>query len=98
MQKELIELQPQLIQTSKETEELIAVIEKESVEVQEVKQVVERDEAIAAKSAQESHAIKVWNFPQTLSEIANLRQFFLSGRSVCALYVRLCHIFISPHY
>jgi len=59
MQKELIELQPQLIQTSKETEELIVVIEKERIEVREVKVVVEIDEAAAAKSAAESQAIKV---------------------------------------
>lgn len=59
MQKELIELQPQLIQTSKETKELIVVIEKESVDVQKVKEVVEVDEAAADKAAQESHAIKV---------------------------------------
>ena len=59
MQKELIELQPQLIQTSQETEELIAIIEKESVEVQEVKAVVEVDEATAAKAAAEAKAIKV---------------------------------------
>ncbi|XP_053376707.1 dynein axonemal heavy chain 3-like [Mercenaria mercenaria] len=59
MQKELIELRPQLIQTSKETKELIAFIEKESVEVQQVKQVVEVDEAAANKAAQESHAIKL---------------------------------------
>lgn len=59
MQKDLIELQPQLIQTSKETEELIVVIEKERIEVQQVKDVVEVDKAAATKSAEESHAIKV---------------------------------------
>lgn len=59
MQKELIELRPQLIQTRKETDELIEVIEKESVDVQQVKEVVEVDEAAANKAAQESHAIKV---------------------------------------
>ena len=68
MQKELIELQPQLIQTSKETEELIEIIEKESVEVQEVKDVVEIDEAAAAKAAAEAKAIKVNNDYMRLCE------------------------------
>lgn len=64
MQKELIELQPQLIQTSLETEELIAVIERESVEVQQVKAVVEIDEQAATKSANEAKAIKVFQLVQ----------------------------------
>ena len=59
MQKELQDLQPKLIQTSKETEELIAVIEKETVEVEAVKKVVQADEAVANKAAMESKAIKV---------------------------------------
>ena len=67
MQKELIELQPQLIQTSKETEELIVYIEKERIEVQQVKQVVEVDEAAATKSADAAKAIKVCKLQQILS-------------------------------
>lgn len=59
MQQELIELQPKLIQTSKETEELIAIIEKEGQEVAEVKKVVEADEAVANAAANEAKAIKV---------------------------------------
>ncbi|KAJ8301425.1 hypothetical protein KUTeg_020412 [Tegillarca granosa] len=58
MQQELIELQPKLIQTSKETEELIAIIEKEGQEVAEVKKVVEADEAVANAAANEAKAIK----------------------------------------
>ncbi|KAL3852322.1 hypothetical protein ACJMK2_015979 [Sinanodonta woodiana] len=58
MQKELIELKPKLIQTSKETEELIAVIEKESAEVQEVKKLVEEDEKVANAAAAAAKAIK----------------------------------------
>ena len=39
MQQELKELQPELIETSKETEQLIKVIADETVEVEEKKQV-----------------------------------------------------------
>ncbi|XP_052779096.1 dynein axonemal heavy chain 3-like isoform X2 [Mya arenaria] len=59
MQKELIELRPQLIETSKETEELIAVIETESKEVHQVMEVVAVDEQAAHKAASEAQAIKV---------------------------------------
>ncbi len=59
MQQELQDLQPKLIQTSKETVELIAIIEKETKEVEAVKAVVEADEAVANKAAMEAKAIKV---------------------------------------
>ena len=59
MQKELQELQPRLIQTSKETEELILIIEKETAEAAEVKEVVAKDEAVANEAAKASQAIKV---------------------------------------
>lgn len=39
MQQELKELQPELIQTSKETEELIKIIAEETSEVEEKKKV-----------------------------------------------------------
>jgi hypothetical protein len=42
MQQELKELQPELIQTSKETEELIEIIAEEASEVEEKKMVSER--------------------------------------------------------
>ena len=59
MQQELVELKPQLIKTSKETEELIAFISKESIEVEEVKRNVEKDEAVATEAANAARAIKV---------------------------------------
>ena len=59
MQDELIELQPKLIETSKETVELIAIIEEETIEVEKKKQVVEADEAVANKAAKEAQGIKV---------------------------------------
>ncbi|XP_064633532.1 dynein axonemal heavy chain 3-like isoform X2 [Lineus longissimus] len=58
MQVELQELKPVLIETSKETEELIIIIEKESKEVEAKKAIVEEDEAVANKSAMEAKAIK----------------------------------------
>ncbi|ELT89912.1 hypothetical protein CAPTEDRAFT_157693, partial [Capitella teleta] len=58
MQTELQDLQPKLIKTSEETVELIGIIEKETVEVEEVKKVVEADEAICNKAAMEAKAIK----------------------------------------
>lgn len=62
MQKELQELQPQLINTSRETEELIIIIERETEEVEAVKKVVEADEATANKAASEAKSIKVYIF------------------------------------
>lgn len=59
MQKELQAMQPRLIQTSKETEELIKDIERETVGVEEKKALVEIDEAAANKTASEAEAIKV---------------------------------------
>ncbi|KAH9505438.1 Dynein heavy chain 3, axonemal, partial [Bulinus truncatus] len=59
MQTELLELQPKLIETSQETEELISIIERETIEVEEIKRLVEVDEAVANKAAQEAQAIKM---------------------------------------
>ena len=64
MQRELKDLQPILIETSKETDELIITIEKETVEVEQVKAVVEADEAVANKAAMDAKAIKVRSMPR----------------------------------
>eukprot|EP01135_Chromosphaera_perkinsii_P003458 Nk52_evm27s243 gene=Nk52_evmTU27s243 len=58
MQKELTDLQPQLIKTSEETVEIMKVIEVESADVAKVKEVVESDETIANEKASEAKAIK----------------------------------------
>ncbi|XP_065937642.1 dynein axonemal heavy chain 3 isoform X7 [Magallana gigas] len=58
MQQELVELQPKLIQTSKETAELIEFISKESIEVEAIKKVVEADEVVANNAAMDAKAIK----------------------------------------
>lgn len=54
-----MDLKPKLIETSQETEELIGIIERETIEVEDIKRIVEVDEAVANKAAQEAEAIKV---------------------------------------
>ncbi|KAI9190103.1 hypothetical protein H9P43_001536 [Blastocladiella emersonii ATCC 22665] len=58
MQKELADLQPQLIKTSEETTAMLEKIAKESKEVQAKKEVVAEDEAVASKKAGEATAMK----------------------------------------
>ncbi|KAI9141391.1 dynein heavy chain and region D6 of dynein motor-domain-containing protein [Paraphysoderma sedebokerense] len=58
MQKELGELQPQLLITSEETTRMLAKIQVESGEVEKTKVKVAADEAMAAKKANESTAMK----------------------------------------
>ncbi|XP_028407226.1 dynein heavy chain 3, axonemal-like [Dendronephthya gigantea] len=58
MQQELTELQPELIQTSKETENLISKIGEETEEVAAKKKIVEADEATANAAASEAQALK----------------------------------------
>uniref|UniRef100_H2Z3M7 Dynein axonemal heavy chain 7 n=1 Tax=Ciona savignyi TaxID=51511 RepID=H2Z3M7_CIOSA len=58
MQKELQELQPQLIITAEENSKLLVVIEKETVIVEERTKVVQADEAVANEQAAESKALK----------------------------------------
>ena len=59
MQSELKDLQPKLEQSNIETDALIARIETETVEVEAVKEVVSKDEAIANEAASSAQAIKV---------------------------------------
>nr|XP_026690532.1 dynein heavy chain 12, axonemal isoform X1 [Ciona intestinalis] len=58
MQKELQDLQPQLIVTAEENSKLLVVIEKETVVVEERTKVVQADEAVANEQAAESKALK----------------------------------------
>jgi dynein heavy chain len=58
MQIDLGELQPQLIKTKDETDQIMAQIEVESKEVNETRSVVAVDEEIASKEAGEAKAIK----------------------------------------
>ncbi|XP_064633435.1 dynein axonemal heavy chain 12-like isoform X2 [Lineus longissimus] len=58
MQTELEELQPQLVKTSAENEKMMIVIEKESVEVEEVSKRVRADEEIANEQAAAAKALK----------------------------------------
>ncbi|KAI9354083.1 dynein heavy chain and region D6 of dynein motor-domain-containing protein [Zopfochytrium polystomum] len=58
MQKELHALQPQLIETQKETDQIMQVISRESVEVEKKRAMVKVDEAVANKKASEAKAMK----------------------------------------
>lgn len=58
MQKELEDLQPQLVKSSEETDKMMIVIEKESKEVQKTSEVVAKDEAVANQQAEEAQALK----------------------------------------
>ena len=58
MQEELEELQPQLIQTAKETAEMMIVVEKETADAQVIRETVAADEAKAAEQAKGAQAIK----------------------------------------
>nr|KAJ3423148.1 Dynein heavy chain 7, axonemal [Polyrhizophydium stewartii] len=58
MQVDLGELQPQLIKTKHETDQIMVQIEKESKEVQATKTIVQADEEVASKKASEAKAIK----------------------------------------
>jgi len=58
MQEELTALQPELVIKSREVSELMIKIEQDKVEADAKKEVVEADEAVAAKAAGEANEIK----------------------------------------
>lgn len=60
MQQELTALQPELIQTSAETDNMMVKIEAETVEVDAKKELVLTDEKVANEAAAAAKAIKVW--------------------------------------
>lgn len=59
MQEELTALQPELIQTSAETDEMMIKIEGETVEVDAKKELVSADEKVANEAAAAAQSIKV---------------------------------------
>lgn len=58
MQVELEALQPQLLVASKQVDEMMVVIKRESKEVAETEKVVKEDEAVSNKQAMAAKAIK----------------------------------------
>ncbi|KAF4662797.1 hypothetical protein FOZ61_002166 [Perkinsus olseni] len=58
MQKELTDLQPQLVAKNKEVEEMMGVVNAESDKTNAVKEVVSGEEAIASQAADRANAIK----------------------------------------
>lgn len=59
MQQELTALQPELIQTSAETDDMMVKIEIETAEVDAKKELVAADEKVANEAAAAAKAIKV---------------------------------------
>lgn len=62
MQEELTALQPELIQTSAETDKMMVKIEGETVEVDAKKELVSADEKVANDAAAAAQAIKVYMY------------------------------------
>ena len=58
MKRELIELQPVLVKTQGETEAMLVVIDRETVEANKKREVVSADEAVASEKAAAATAIK----------------------------------------
>eukprot|EP00117_Sycon_ciliatum_P023820 scpid1450/ scgid20157/ Dynein heavy chain 3, axonemal; Axonemal beta dynein heavy chain 3; Ciliary dynein heavy chain 3 len=58
MKEELTALQPELIKTQTETQELMVVIERDTIEVEAKKQIVAGDEEVANRAAAAAKAIK----------------------------------------
>ncbi|OUM67642.1 hypothetical protein PIROE2DRAFT_4933 [Piromyces sp. E2] len=58
MQTNLNDLKPQLIKTSKDTDDMLVIVQRESAEVEKKKSVVQKDEEVANKKASEAKAIK----------------------------------------
>ena len=58
MQLTLRKLQPQLVIAGKEVDEIMVVVEKESIEVAKVEKVVKADEEVANEQARAAKAIK----------------------------------------
>ena len=61
MQQELTDLQPKLIQTSAETDNMMVKIEKETEEVDAKKELVSADEEVANEAVAAAQAIKVYS-------------------------------------
>ena len=58
MQRELEELQPKLIEASKETDKKEKIVEAETIEAEKIREVVAGEEAVASEAAGEANAIK----------------------------------------
>ena len=58
MQKELEELQPKLVVAQADNKKMMAVIEKESAEVEARSKIVREDEKVANEKAAEAQALK----------------------------------------
>ena len=58
MQKELEDLQPELVKSQEENNKMLIVIDKETIEVEATSKRVKEDEAVANEQAAEAQALK----------------------------------------
>lgn len=90
MQEELTALQPELIQTSAETDKMMVKIEGETVEVDAKKELVSADEKVANEAAAAAQAIKVSmrsqtpDMPSTYSFLMKYLIQWHSQKSICS--------------
>lgn len=94
MQEELTALQPELIQTSAETDKMMVKIEGETVEVDAKKELVSADEKVANEAAAAAKAIKVFMyFRNHCKNAGNLlfKYFFL--KYICQLFPRCSKLY-----
>jgi len=59
MEEELIEMKPQLIEKSKEVDAQAEIVEKETVEAEKVREVVDAEASVAQEAADKTNAIKM---------------------------------------
>lgn len=97
MQEELTALQPELIQTSAETDKMMAKIEGESVEVDAKKELVAADEKVANEAAAAAQAIKVFMYFRSHCKLSityvAFKSFFL--KYSCQLFSRCCRRYMQ---
>lgn len=95
MQQELTALQPELIQTSAETDKMMVKIEGETVEVDAKKALVSADEKVANEAAAAAQAIKVLRSNDKLSSAKmNVKLLHVMCRSLCRKYIWFVAIYI----
>ncbi len=90
MQEELTALQPELIQTSAETDKMMVKIEGETVEVDAKKELVSADEKVANEAAAAAQAIKVCmhieSHCKNTYDLCSVIFFFFSF-CICSIFV-----------
>lgn len=98
MQSELEALQPQLKVASREVDEMMVVIERESIEVAKTEKIVKADEAVANEQAMAAKAIK----DECDSDLAHALPILESALAALDTLTAQVHLFCFqdtvPHY